>query len=128
MQQQPNTLLNRLITRQSGTLEEDSSQQQETDTSPAVLISPTHQRVLEGLPQLLDKAKGSIPAQFQMVMGMVQGLLEKSLVNTSEEELQASLVFVNELVWYWRTGERPEWVVQKEQTQVLVETTDAATE
>jgi hypothetical protein len=59
-----------------------------------------------------------------MAMGMVQGLLEKSLVGTSEKELQDSLVFIDGLVYYWRTGEKPAWVQQIEQ----VETINAETE
>jgi hypothetical protein len=129
MQQQPNSLLNRLIKRQSGEIqEEDSSLPLVMDTSPVEQISPTHQRVLEGLPLLLDRAKGQIPAQFQLAMGMVQGLLEKSLTNTSEEELQASLVFIDSLVYFWRTGEKPEWVTKIEQLPSVTEVLDATTE
>ncbi len=66
-------------------------------------LSPTAQRVLLGLPNLL--ALGSnVPGPFAMINGMIKGMAEMHIGKMPEDYLQGTLTYIIEEVTTWRDG------------------------
>jgi hypothetical protein len=75
-------------------------QQDQTDNSN---LSPTAQRVLNGLPNLLTMGSG-LPGPMGMINGVIKGLAEQHIGSMPEDYLQGTLAYIIAELTFWKDG------------------------
>ena len=89
-------LLSMLLGQQSPELVEEV-QQDNTD------LSPTAQRIMNGLPNLLSMGSG-MPGPMSMINGVIKGMAEQYIGKMPEDYLQNTLVYIITELTFWKDG------------------------